>query len=365
MKRILCMAVVFAMLLTFVNVSTLAVEENTLVITANATTVKPGETAEIKLTVAENPGVAYLLLTPRVDQTAMSWNAQNGDLKLDLDEGVNLCWSSDKNCFEVGVIATLYVAVNADVKPGDYAVSFVLRECYDEEGNNVSVSVATAMITVTCPHTNTTNKLEEPADCNSVGYTAGIYCEDCKTYISGHEEIAATGNHIHTEIRDAEAATATKPGYTGDTYCKDCGKLLTKGEEIPVLVSLSVRAIGAIHYTLNGNTVIVDHGMACKAGYLSGGGYVAIKAVANGDGTYSFTAPEGVTEVLLVVKGDVNGDGKISSSDYSRLNAVLLKKTTLTAEASFAADCNADGKISSSDYSRLNAILLKKTTLTW
>jgi hypothetical protein len=129
--------------------------------------------------------------------------------------------------------------------------------------------------------------------------------------------------------------------------------------------SIQVNYIGTINYTVSGNVVKVTHDLACKVGYLSGGEYVAITPTANDDGSYSFAVPAGVTEVLLVVAGDVNGDGDVDSSDYGRLNAVLLKKTSLSVEANFAADCNGDGDLDSSDYGRLNAVLLKKTTMKW
>ena len=107
------------------------------------------------------------------------------------------------------------------------------------------------------------------------------------------------------------------------------------------------------------------HDIACKVGYLVDGVYVKISGTMNPDGSYSFTAPEGVTEVLVVISGDVNGNGSIQAADKSRLNAALLKKTTLSAKEIFAADVNDDGQLLAADKSRLNAVLLKKTTLTW
>ena len=128
---------------------------------------------------------------------------------------------------------------------------------------------------------------------------------------------------------------------------------------------IAVEAVGEIIYTVSGSTVTVTHDTACKVGYLVDGAYVKIDGTMNPDGSYSFTAPEGVTNVLLVISGDVNGDGKILAADKSRLNAALLKKTTLSAKEIFAADVNDDGKLLAADKSRLNAVLLKKTTLTW
>ncbi len=120
-------------------------------------------------------------------------------------------------------------------------------------------------------------------------------------------------------------------------------------------------------YKVEGNVVTVTHTAACKVGYWdeSAGKYIAIAAVANPDGSYSFTAPAGVTEVLLVVRGDVTGDGLLKNGDKNRLNAALKNKTTLTAEAAFAADVTGDGQLKNGDKNRLNAVLKNKTTLTW
>ena len=131
--------------------------------------------------------------------------------------------------------------------------------------------------------------------------------------------------------------------------------------------NINVVTVGEIDYTVIGSVVTVDHKAACKVGYLSGGSYVAITATANGDGTYSFTAPEGVTEVLLVVKGDVNGDAKINIADRTALSRSLLGKTNANYAAlseawqQFAADINGDGKINIADRTALSRSLLGKT----
>ncbi len=49
-------------------------------------------------------------------------------------------------------------------------------------------------------------------------------------------------------------------------------------------------------------------------------------------------------------KGDVNGDGKITSSDYVLVKNHIMGKANLTGTAKEAADYNNDGKITSSDY---------------
>ena len=431
MKKVLSILVMVAMLASFIALPAAAAE--TVTLTVSNVTAQPGEEVTVTISVANNPGLASLVFDVAYDSvltlTNVTFNPAFGayataPTPYRNPEPITMI-SPLSDITTNGIFVTLTFKVSEKAAFGYQAnvtVTFNADDIYDGNFDTVPMSVINGAVTVACPHANTIETPEEPADCDSVGYSAGVYCNDCKTYVSGHEEIPSTNNHVdangkwetdenahfrtcecgvtydraphsggsasctqkakcevcereygevnkgnhgETEIRDAVEATATKPGYTGDIYCKECGALLAMGEEIAAVSNVSVRAVGNISYSVSGRIVTVSHTLACKLGYLSNGGYIAIPAVFNGDGSYSFVVPENVTEVLLVVKGDVNGDGKISSSDYSRLNAVLLKKTTLTAEANFAADCNVDGKISSSDYSRLNAVLLQKTMLVW
>lgn len=156
--------------------------------------------------------------------------------------------------------------------------------------------------------------------------------------------------------------SAGADGYRGDV------KSGTVTVEAAVVTGVTVTAYPeslASSYSVNGQTVTVTYDKPCKVGYLgSDGKYVAIPAVASGS-SYAFTAPDGVTEVVLVIKGDVNGDGEIKKSDITRLNAAFLGKTSATAVQQFAGDIVEDGGIKKSDITRLNATFLGKTALTW
>ena len=138
---------------------------------------------------------------------------------------------------------------------------------------------------------------------------------------------------------------------------------ITVGE--PAASNITVNCIGDIDYTVSGNVVTVDHEAACKVGYLDGTAYTAITATANGDGTYSFVAPDGVTDVILGVKGDANGNGSLDAGDCTRAKAVMLGKTTLAAEATFLADANGNGSLDAGDCTRAKAAMLGKTSIAW
>lgn len=131
----------------------------------------------------------------------------------------------------------------------------------------------------------------------------------------------------------------------------------------------------ASSYSVNGQTVTVTYDKPCKVGYLgSDGKYVAISAVASGS-SYVFTAPDGVTEVVLVIKGDVDKNDSVGSSDKSVLARSLLPSThkfykELGVVESFALDLDDNGVIGSSDKSLLARSMLPSThrfykALTW
>ena len=118
-------------------------------------------------------------------------------------------------------------------------------------------------------------------------------------------------------------------------------------------------------YTIDGQTVTVQNALACRVGYLKDGKYVALEATRTESGAYVFTAPEGVEQVLLVVKGDANGDGIVDVSDILRIKSCNLGTASLDAVQLFAADASGDDMADVADILRIKAHILGKTTLEW
>ncbi len=77
--------------------------------------------------------------------------------------------------------------------------------------------------TVVCEHTNTSEIAAVAATCTTVGYTAGVQCDDCNNIISGHEIVNALGHSW------GEWLEITTPGCTtaGDEAreCEVCGEM--------------------------------------------------------------------------------------------------------------------------------------------
>ena len=65
----------------------------------------------------------------------------------------------------------------------------------------------------------------------------------------------------------------------------------------------------------------------------------------------------------VVVIGDVNGDGKISAIDFSKVKAHIINVSRLNGAYNEAADINKDGKISALDFSKVKGHILGLNTI--
>lgn len=136
----------------------------------------------------------------------------------------------------------------------------------------------TCPVTVLCRHDNSEAVGGVSPSCKYPGYTSGVYCYDCETYISGHREIDPVAtSHVfdsgrlikpgtcvsraeilftciyddtHTEIQyrskdvfnhenvvptPATDPTCSLEGFTAGTQCLDCERYLSGHEEIPIV----------------------------------------------------------------------------------------------------------------------------------
>lgn len=82
-------------------------------------------------------------------------------------------------------------------------------------------------------HVNTKNIAATASTCTVNGYTAGVYCNDCKKYISGHQQQPLAAHTI--TIINQRDATQDAEGYTGDEYCTVCKQTIKQGTVIQKL----------------------------------------------------------------------------------------------------------------------------------
>lgn len=71
-----------------------------------------------------------------------------------------------------------------------------------------------------------------------------------------------------------------------------------------------------------------------------------------------------IAKYTVLIRGDVNGDGKISSSDYVNIKNNIMGSVSLNNVKKLGADVNKDGKVSSSDYVLIKNHIMGYSTIT-
>lgn len=82
-----------------------------------------------------------------------------------------------------------------------------------------------------CLHENTEMVSGKEGNCYEAGYTDGVFCLDCESFISGHLETAPV--HSGVNFKRIEP-TCTEVGYTEGVYCILCESFISGHEELPL-----------------------------------------------------------------------------------------------------------------------------------
>lgn len=172
-------------------------------------------------------------------------------------------------------------------------------------------------------------------------------------------------------------AIAGQPNAYGNISSTPGGMLLTVlGDEPeapqPPAVEVDTSKLGELlpkeNITIADGTMTIAPAAntpACMVLVKNGDEYTRVAATKNEDNTYNFDVsnlPEGAS-IVVAVKGDVSGDGKITLADYSQIAKSLLPTDhdlykAITELNSKIGDASGDGKITLADYSLIAKSLL-------
>jgi hypothetical protein len=132
----------------------------------------------------------------------------------------------------------------------------------------------------------------------------------------------------------------------------------------PLVSSISITAPSAASVTQLASGKI---SVTCKS--------PCIVVVQKADGTYTCLTPEGSGDTrsfhtvsgtaTVVLRGDVNGDGRFNGSDVTDAKAAFLGKVKLDAIHLLAADSDKNQRFNGSDVTLLKAAFLGKDNLSW
>lgn len=233
-------------------------------------------------------------------------------------------------------------------------------------------------------HTDLTPITKKDATCKEVGYNIPegetyYYCTACKNYYSDEAGTVAVSKndivipkvaHDYQNYVYNNDATETKDGTETGT-CIYCGAKKTRTKSGTKLASIKLTSKSS--YKKNGSYLITSN-PAKKSGItvstfkenLDSYTYVVrdekgneVKSGVVKTGYTVEVKDQSKTKMTIVVLGDTNKDGVISSLDYVRVKNIILNKYSPDKITKLAADANSDGKISSLDYVRIKNIILK------
>ena len=113
------------------------------------------------------------------------------------------------------------------------------------------------------------------------------------------------------------------------------------------------------------NTFTVACDKACVVLVKSGDTYTKLTATNDGD-THSFTATlaEG-DEIIVRLKGDVNGDGMISAADFGQAKAAALGYLSLSGANLHCATVSGGTSVRAADFGQIKAVALGNLTFKW
>ncbi len=137
---------------------------------------------------------------------------------------------------------------------------------------------------------------------------------------------------VYTVTITRNGGTASKPTIQGKTYTVD--KTVTKVEP----------GTDVTTFLKNLNVVNGDGKVYTAAGKAKTSGIIG-----TGDIVRLYSGNTLVESYPIVIRGDVNGDGKVSPLDLTMMQKHILKIKSITGYYLTAADCSKDGKLSALD----------------
>ena len=209
------------------------------------------------------------------------------------------------------------------------------------------------------------------SDCNATCVADGTKTAKCDHGCGKADTVSDPGTKLDHDMSDwkvVSAPTLEQEGLERRT-CRDCGH--AEGRVIPKLTGPSQITSDVYHIQdgvitqIPANLTIADFLEGIPEAeyiwfYQDGKEVPSDSLVATGMELQLIVGVQIMQKLSVVVKGDVNGDGKISITDMLLVKSHLLNKTNLTDPYFNAADINGDGNTTITDFIQIKAFLLGK-----
>lgn len=245
-----------------------------------------------------------------------------------------------------------------------------------------------------------------PPTCTEPGLTDGTKCSKCRETVTEQKPIPATG-HGETETIKGYPATCTKDGLTDGEKCTVCLKMAVEQKSIPALGHEYKDGVctrcGAkesdpdpipnpnpnpnpepgsdtdAKLTLkDGSKLVIDNEnktVTLIPESTSGMKYSEFKSQFTSEISVSAGDDENVkngtaftfngTEYKIIIKGDLNSDGRINAADARTILRIAAKLENPDDITKSAADINSDGRVSSAEARNVLRFSAKLSPVIW
>ncbi len=185
-------------------------------------TIRVGETKQVSLSTNTDGYYHQLEFTPTATGTYEFRTSYASYCYIRLSDGAQRVIASDSYYYSSGSITCRLVK-------GNVYTFFAGNGDFD----NYYIDVSLNAVNIECDHLHTVNVPAQAATCSEPGYTAGVYCEDCEFYLSGHKILTvkhsdedsdgycdACGFEFESHIRIGETKYINLGSTTNGTYLR-------------------------------------------------------------------------------------------------------------------------------------------------
>jgi len=332
-----------------------------------------GDTITLNLSIPQNSGFSHARVAVKYDDDIFTLTKKATDTGLisggfhsnKLESPYILSWaidSEDEDTYTEGIVAELTFKVSSTAKTGKYEIEIIIMDdsVISADGKSVDVQSIDSNIYV----------VQNPEDCSHswgewISGSIRTHRRTCELCVESQSD-----GHDWDDGEVTEEATEDSTGVLTYT-CDTCGA--TKTEIIP--------ALEPDEYDITGTVTSYGDADEAVSVILYDADGTVIDSDTTTDGTYTLSAPDGTytlevsklnhvtreyevtidgdevtQDVKICLLGDVTGDGRVNSTDVSRLYAHVSTSAPLTDEyAKACGDVITNGNLNSTDISRLYA----------
>jgi len=122
------------------------IDETDPQIIVESKTVKIGKEFTVTVNLKNNPGVAYLEVTPSYSSVFSFVSVSNGELISDFSKGKQYVWVADEDVTQDGLLLTFTFTTDEQAAPGEYEIGFIFRNGVNYSEEKVAFAVVPGTI---------------------------------------------------------------------------------------------------------------------------------------------------------------------------------------------------------------------------